>query len=337
MYKGIAENLTDVNNSISLISEIFFSKRDDDLLVPKDCMLRENIIIIKNHRNELIATCLIYPRTLFHNQENIKTCFLSYICVNEKYRKKNLARALMTTANNLTIKRGLRLSFVIARKSVDYFYNKFEFVGISNYSKITISQDSVLKDETLNDISFRNILVNDISFLNKTYEVEYEKLNGSFKRSNDHWKFVIKKSKNQKIKIKVILKKGDLIGYLIYKKRHIYEISLLNNNYLKVIKRIFMTNNYKNLIFEISKNHSLAKEIYKLDYTISERQCLHGGHMVRINDAEYFGIKETEMELVLKKNKTQRLHNQILKCLGLSKLNDSVKENSFNIPFVDHL
>ena len=337
MYRGIALNKVDVKNSFELISDIFYSNRDEQLLVPNECMLKENVVIIRDNKNKLIATCLIYPRTLFLNKRNIKTCFLSYICVREGHRRKNLGSILMNTANNIIINRGLILSFVIARKSVDYFYNHFGFVGISNYSEITISENSKLKKKKIDKINFRDVKNKDIHFLNKNYLKEYKKLPGSFERNPNHWGFILKKFKHQNIKIKIVEIKGVFEGYIIYNQDHVYEVCLLSNNYLNLIKIIFDQNCYEKLIFHIPKDHGLVREISMLDFTISERQCLYGGHMAKINNEKNLSLKINEENLSSKDNKVKKNYNLISEFLGLSKLKNSSINNSFNISLVDQL
>lgn len=286
-YIGCAENDEDVLSAIRLIKKVFYAEiGHEKFLFPKEHLVEKNVVVIKEN-NVIVASSLIYDRLLYFKNEKIPCSFLSFICVDDFYRNKGLSRRLMDFSIELCKDRGKKACFVIARKAVDFYYNKFSFYGFSNYPKIEINfRESVIRKK-LNFVPLNPFVSNEIE---KIYNDVYFNLLGAFFRSKEHWNFIVQKAKNNNIEVCEIQDlKSNSMGYICFKRGDIFEIALKNpKDYPEVLKNLMEKEKMNSIIFHGGENHPLANELNFFDHTISYRKCCYGGHMIRINDEKLF-------------------------------------------------
>ena len=337
-YIGCAENKLDVQSAIKLIKKVFYSEIDPKKFIfPEEYLVEKNVVVVKI-KNLVVATSLISDRLFYVN--NIKTpcSFLSFICVDDLYRNKGVSKILMDFSIQLCIDRGKKACFVIARKSVDYFYNKFSFHGFSNYPKITIKNRNICYNKNL---KFLPLDLSSLNEIKEIFDVVYRKLCGSFFRSNENWNFILKKAKTLNVEVCIIRDvNGDALGYICFNKGNIYEIALKSQkDYPEVLKNLLDKQKLDKITFHGSTNHPLANEIEYFDYTVSYRKCWYGGHMIRINNEVLFSSKFPKLKQIINKGNdyhesVKQNHSSIETSeLGVDIFSSQVR----NIPLMDQI
>jgi predicted acetyltransferase len=339
-YIGCAENKQDVQSAIKLIKKVFYLGTDSNKFIfPKEHLVEKNVVVVKVNK-KVIATSLINDRIFYLNNLKISCSFLSFICVNESYRDKGFSKELMDFSIQLCVDRGKKACFVIARKSVDYYYNKFSFYGFSNYPKIIIKNGNIPFIKKLNFVPLELSSINEIK---ETYHAVYNKLFGSFYRNNENWNFILKKARKINVEVCMIRDVDDeTLGYICFDKGNIYEIALNSQkDYPEVLKNIMDKQKLDLITFHGSTNHPLANKIEYFDHTVSYRKCWHGGHMIRINDEEMFSSKLSKQKPEKIFNKENDYHeglnqNYLLKDT-LSFEADIFSDHVINIPLMDQI
>ena len=312
-YIGLAKNSDDIISAIQLVKKVFDeNNKKENLIFPEESLKLKNIVVVKIDDN-IVATCLIHNRLFYFKGKKIPSAFLCFICVDKKMRGKGISKELMNFTIKICKKNKVQLSFVIARKAVDYYYSKFSFFGFSNYPKILIKSNPKTTKTGLIFLKLKNSLINEIIDI---YNDTYEKLIGGFHRDFINWKFIIKKGKTKGVSLNIIKDNDLTIGYICFKGVDIYEIALNEKKYYPfVLNKILMDKQVDRINLHMGINHPISKILDNFDYTFSFRKCWYGGHMIRVNDdREKFKI------LLDKKIQSNILSDEI-----------------FNIPLMDQL
>lgn len=344
-------NKTELINALELIAKVFYNGKTEKILIPYKYLKPDNFIAIKI-KNQIIAVCVIITRELFYNDKLIKASFLSFVCVDESYRGKGLSRKLINFSIDECYNRKSKISIVIARKLVDKYYQKFEFFGVSQYSKTLLLVKNKSKESKY---SFNELKKENYKDLNEIYNSIYFSSYGAFKRDEEYWSYIIKKVKSLGFKLKTIILNKELIGYVIYDNENIFEIATTSKiNYINILEQM-VTENYidKNLTIHCSSDHPIHLFMEDLDHSISNRQCKFGGHMIKINDHIFF--KNTFKSLIKKEIKSLKKLNQLLdtldneydfplsnllfnsRSISPNKFHKQLVMKSFNIPLLDQI
>ena len=352
MRAVILKDSNRIDEAVSLIIKVFFKGDIEKFILPNKTLVHKNIIIIENDDNLIVGTSIIIDREIYFNRNIVKASLISFVCIDEKYRGFGLSRKLINCFIDESKKRKSVISLVIARKIVDNFYNKFNFNGISQYSKIKTSIDNIHVEQEFDFIHLNEKFHHEI---NKIYNLTYSKTHGAFLRNSNYWVYVDKKVKALGLKLQAVINK-KICGYVIYDKNNIFEIALNDNvNYLDVISQLVYQNKInKNLSIHCSLDHPINFYTKNIDYSITNRQCKYGGHMIRINDLIYLKknfLKQVEMNnKVIEKFKTEimklefkNLNYENLSLLAFSNILSNSKysqqsfSKSFNIPLMDQI
>lgn len=305
IYIGLARDSHDIEAALLLAAKTFNTSKDLSkeafknkkiLLSPNGSFDENDVVILANGKNEVCGTCFLVDRDFYRNGIKLKSTFLSSICISKSFRGKGFSRLLMDEAIKKCEERGSSFAVLIARKAVDYFYNKFSFWGLSEYSKINLK----IIDKTISSLIYSVLPATDkdLAIVNKIYDSIYSKLYGSCKRSNKYWKYVLWKTKVQQFNFLIFRSEDKVIGYVIFQENDIYEIASTNNisslEFLYMLRHNYSMNNIK---LHCSNEHPIISELKELDFSINRRQCIFGGHMVRIIDEDYlFRCLEEEVQ-----------------------------------------
>ena len=295
MYIGCARDARDIEEALLLATKIFNSPKDLSeeliknkkiLLSPYDTLYEKDVVIVANDQNEICGTCILIDREFYKNDIRLKGTFLSAICISETHQGQGFSRLLMDEAIKKCEERGSSFAVLIARKDVDYFYNKFSFWGLSEYSTVNFKIPD--KPISCSDYSISPATNKDLANVNELYDSTYPKLFGSCVRSIKYWNYVLWKTNRQQFNFSIIKSKGIVIGYVIFKDDDIYEIATSNNasnlELLCIMRERYSMNN---VMLHCSSQHPLIFELGELDFSYTRRQCYFGGHMVRILNADH--------------------------------------------------
>jgi predicted acetyltransferase len=287
-YIGLARNNKEKNEALSLASLVFINENDltyskSNLLSVNGNINNSDVVILKKNNENVCGCCFLIDRFFVRNNEKIKGTFFSSICIAESERGNSFSIKMLKEAIRQSNMRNSKFSILIARRAVDYFYNKLSFWGISQYSKILISK---LESRLVNkNISFKKSSAKDIKLMNSIYEKTYLNSFGPCIRNENNWNYILKKSFIQNVFVKTILIEEKFSGYIIFSKNIIYEIALVNEfDYIDVLNfysATFLED--EDLLVHCSERHLLIKELSNSDFTLQKRQCSYGGHMVRVN------------------------------------------------------
>jgi predicted acetyltransferase len=288
MYVGTARSKNESDEAVNLAARIFRpengvenSSSIKSMLVSLDgCILGECVVIVKL-KGEVIATCFIVERLFFLSGEEVKGSFISSVCVAESFRGKGYASKLLNFALGECDKKGSKFAIVIARKAVDHFYNKFSFWGISGYSKINISIPPPPKRTMNLDIRQPDFL--DAEELNTIYKNVYAHMPGSCVRSRENWEYLLWKISFIGCKISLLMDGNTLAGYIIYSAEQVYEFALIDDlSYLDFLTLLGQKLSLSNITLHASEFHPAYRNIGSIEHSVTHRQCIYGGHMVRI-------------------------------------------------------
>lgn len=178
-YQGLARSVYDVDRALLLAAETFRSDCDDDnayaikraLISRGESVLPENVVVLINEQDEVVATSFLIDKLFFRGQSKLKGIFISLVCVAEWERGKGLSRLLMNEVIAQSEKKRAAFAILIARSAVDHFYNKFGFWGLSQYSTIKLQISNNLKLDDKLEIS--KPTTKDLLQCNLLYEETY--------------------------------------------------------------------------------------------------------------------------------------------------------------------
>ena len=265
-YIGLAKNSDDITSAIQLVKKVFDeNNKKENLIFPEESLKLKNIVVVKIDDN-IVATCLIHNRLFYFKGKKIPSAFLCFICVDKKMRGKGISKELMNFTIKICKKNKVQLSFVIARKAVDYYYSKFSFFGFSNYPKILIKTNPTINKRSIVFLKLKNSFINEIVDI---YNNTYKSLSGAFHRDFINWQFIIKKAKSKGVSLNIIKDNNDLtIGYICFNGNDIFEIALNEKKYYSFVINNFLKQKRINTInLHIGINHPLANFIKNFDHT----------------------------------------------------------------------
>jgi N-acetylglutamate synthase-like GNAT family acetyltransferase len=293
MYIGKARNKLEINEAISLAANNFqIGKLAKDGEVIKKALMqagrtikRKDVIVISNCASRVLACCFLVDRIFRIRGTECKGTFLTSITVKDDCRGQGISRLLMEKAVEECNSRLSTIAILIARKSVDFFYNKFEFWGVSSYSKISMKSSEISSQKKIKN---REMTLADVPKINYLYKKTYSKLLGSVKRFKDDWSFI--EWKVGLLKAKFIIFENynnDVIGYAILKENKIYEISVQSKyKYMDLLYSLGLKSSYEVVFFYVGSDHPLVKQFEGIDFSSTQRNCSYGGHMVRVLDKQ---------------------------------------------------
>ena len=141
----------EVNLSIELSKRIFNSNNQKTIARYKNILwLRDSDFVPKNiyiakENDKIIGIVRIIPRTFKIKNIRIKAACLSSVCIAPSHRGKKLSYPLMNAVHARLESEGFNLSYLIARKVVDYYYLKFGYSGIPAYEKLIVKEKKASK------------------------------------------------------------------------------------------------------------------------------------------------------------------------------------------------
>ena len=227
----------------------------------------------------------IIKRKMFLSKKFYNVACLTSIGIFPKFRGKGYSKFLLKKSNNI-LKKKFKISFLIARKKLDHFYNKFDFVGNSEFCSLRINLSNKKIKSSVSSkklISFNNII-------KRNYKNTNNKKNGYFQRSAKDWKLIEKKINRENYLIKIFNLNQKYVGYIIYKDNIIFEYGY-EAKYLKYFT-IVLQKNFKKFIEIKNPCIKLINQLRNdVEINLSKRFCTYGGHMINYyNNKELYDV-----------------------------------------------
>ena len=243
-----------------------------------NCSKSNQFIIYLKSKNTLIGMMRVIKRKIFLKKKFYNVACLTSIGIFAKFRGKGYSKMLLKKSNNI-LKKKFEISFLIARKKLDHFYDKFGFMGNSEFCSLRINLSN---KKIKSDVSSKKI-TNFTNIIKRNYKNTNNKKNGYFHRSAQDWKLIEKKVNNENYLIKEFKYNKKYVGHIIHKDNTIFEYSF-ETKYLKYFSIILQKNFKKFIIIKnpcIKLINHLKNEV---KINLSKRFCTYGGHMINPYD-----------------------------------------------------
>ena len=307
MYIGCARNAKDVERALALAAKTFRSSEDPDAAIsikrlfmsPSGTISEQDVVVLVDEAGEIVGTSFLIDRLFYRGRKKLKGTFLTSICIAELSRGKGFSALLMNCAIAECERRGSIFAILIARRAVDHFYNKFNFWGLSQYSKINISVKDI--SASSNRLMLHPATEEDLVSVNCLYEDTYSTQLGSCERSVEHWRHVLWKSRKQNNQF-VVFRIGDTTcGYAIFSGTEVFELASASDvPCLDLLHHLGEVYSLSNVILNGSSQHRITHELHPFDFSITNRQCTYGGHMVRVINYQFLlNVLEDELGEIL--------------------------------------
>lgn len=316
----------------------FFSWNEDP------CFKYENVLIAK-YEGIPAGLIRIVPRTLCREDIKLSVAGISSVCLIPELRGKGLSVALMDYTLAYCKGLGYDLSILFARRAVDYYYTRFGFHGISSYSRVIVKKPN--KRSVTSGYTFANWDLNLLEIYSQAYETTYAYCFGKFERSLKYWKFLlVSLSRRQDCHYKIIKYNGQAIGYVIWDSTKVLELATIEDQQSEEFILFLMENINldveDSLQLEILPQHTILAHLYGFDVTIQSRECVFGGHMIKVLNEDNLRLKlnhsDSSFSSATNLNKflshAETCHLLRVSHPTLSKMSDSLRP--FDIGSIDH-
>jgi predicted GNAT family N-acyltransferase len=244
----------------------------------------KNLILMRSVDGRLIGMARIVPRALFRGGQKLSVAGLSTICLAPDYRGKGLSLPLMRYTLSICQDRGYDIALLFARRAADHYYGQFGFWGVSSYNKAHLKKSQAKPQPLLQKYTLAPCQARLIPLYQKAYARCYGKSFGRFERTKAYWSFLMQRMSYLKgSKFQTILQAGKPIGYVVTEGDHVQELAYTGPfawDSLSGALRGFSVP--PELTLQIPAEHRLLSELTDTDCTLSFRECLYGGHMVKV-------------------------------------------------------
>lgn len=277
------------NEAFLLASEIF-NENVDDVNYTKhkkqmwkyEPFVDNEMVIVACINDVVVAILRILDRKMIVSGKMKRVAGFTTICVRKEYRKQGLGSRLINASIEIIGKKGYDLAILVARKSLDYYYTKFGFWGVSSYNQIEFSLENFTPIKKLQIRKINNYADIKVADFERLYFTAYQNCSGMVLRNKKYWAYVFKKIEiSRNLFIEVVYDLDTIVAYIIRDSEKIYELGLDGNKE----SSIAILSHYKNINitkYEISSDHHFLNDVSEFDIRITFRSCFYGGHMVRL-------------------------------------------------------
>ena len=273
-------------NASFLVKEVFGENFHFpiDACVTSDDNLANNffshkVFTIKNGA-EVIGVIKVVPTIFELGSNTIKSAGITAVCMREQYKGRGLSKKLMEEVLTWSHNNSFEMTHLVARKAVDGYYNKFGYFGASSYQNITIKgiqkqKASVFELNAGFDVEL-------IKLYNAAYIFSYNKSFGRVMRNCDYWLAIRDRITRDKLNFFTVTNNKIPCGYVALNGDIIVELGILDGyEVMKFIDSMLYTFSFL-LKLEIPFHHQIINALTNYDVTYHSRQCLFGGHMIKI-------------------------------------------------------
>ena len=246
-----------------------------------------SITLIKFEKS-IAGALILVSRKIWFKNINLSVCGMSFMAKNKNYNDIEISKLLIKTVLNESESKDVSIGF--ASKKMDYYWYRYGFVGVTNFSEFHFDIDKYFLKNDNKDYSYENVNKDDLINLNIIYKKTYKSISCSFLRDDLLWRYHFKKHSDTLNFIKII-HKSKIVGYFVHKENKIYEFAFLNKierDVVQIIKNYFISLNKKEIIFYLSFKHPLLLFLKNFSHKKFEKYVHEGGHLLRINNVKKF-------------------------------------------------
>lgn len=269
-------------------------------------------ITLINFEKSIAGALILVDRKIWFKNINLSVCGMSFMAKNKNYNDIEISNLLIKTVLNESESKDVSIGF--ASKKMDYYWYRYGFVGVTNFSEFHFDIDKYFLIDDNKEYSYENADKDDLIKLNIIYEKTYRSISCSFLRDDLLWRYHFKKHSDTLNFIKII-HKSKIVGYFVHKENKIYEFAFLHKiqrAVVQILKNYFISLNKKEIIFYLSFKHPLLLFLKNFSHKKFEKYVHEGGHVIRINDIKNFLNKiKPEIEKSLIEQNIMKYHKKI--------------------------
>jgi predicted acetyltransferase len=287
----LAQTKSENENAYTLAKSVFLdgaSGTAEKLKMISWHQVEQNILTIATDGQRVVALARICPSLIKWKSKQFNVAGLTSICVDSGYRGMGIGRQIMNTAVEYCDIYGYDFTYLIARKSADYFYQKFDYTGASSYPRITINEykkDMVARPNIISDLELSPFNKKNCWRYHDFYLSNYEDCFGATLRNTNLWANIEKRLPLLGLAFHEIWYQHTLVGYGIADNQGIVEYAVDLDLPEQLISASFglMIKNKNSIELGIPHHHRLVPKLASHDLVFTSRRCLYGGHMLRWN------------------------------------------------------
>lgn len=293
MYIGTVRNAEEAQQAKELALVIFSGNVNQEIEDERD---RKNfiwqdvddiklsdIVVAVDEDNRVIGVVRIVYRNINRTSQRYRCAGLTSICVAPDWRGKGLSVKVMDSAHEVARQAECEIALLVARKAVDHYYNKFDYWGLSSYNRVIIKTSELAAIES-SGVCFSPCDEESLEQYERWYRRCYAKSFGAANRSIQYWQFLLKKMSFQGVSCSNMCIGEYTAGYVIHSGAVIHEIAFDEKFNALGALAVFSRMHEDTIELEIEQQHPLVQDLANIDFRISTRQCMFGGHMVKILD-----------------------------------------------------
>jgi hypothetical protein len=232
----------------------------------------------------------IVPRIMRRGGQRLRAFGLSSVCVRPDQRGAGLAAALLDRSLELSADRGADLAFLVARRAADHFYSRFGFLGLASYNRLLVRCEDLPRAAP--GVSIRASTERDLPALSSARRMCFRRVFGALERDQALWRFTLRRFAGRSpIRWHTLVRNRRPAGYALMDAAVVYEFAWRPGEdamaLLSVLARRLRAP--EQLEVRVPATHELLSRVLPVDAALVRRQCVYGGHMVRVLNYDRLG------------------------------------------------
>ena len=296
---------SEVNAALSLCKEVFHNsalpENDSykDLLWRRDPEFAPENLFLALDQERVIGSIRLVPRKFHSDSGLLRAGCLSSVCVHPEYRGQGVSRPLNELVIRSMRERGYDLAYLIARRAVDGYYNRFGFWGLASYQNVTLRKRNDRAGREWEFDRKSTFSDADLPIVSELYQLSYSGCFGQTHRTPADWQHLAERLRFLPIEVLTWRTAGVLRSYALVEGAKVLELGCHADAELGSITSAWRqmpdeTN------WDIPHDHGLWRSISSVDLVNFDlrwlsRSCVYGGHMFR-------DLRETATDLLSQAN-----------------------------------
>ena len=258
-----------------------------------------DILLIRDDRGNLTGGLRMVSRTMQRGAQDFKVLGIAETFIKPACQGRGYTKPLMQTFLTEAVAGAADLAMVIARKTIDWFYDRYHFYGVGAYQRIELGD---LDTRPFEGWRLERVRPFDTAMAQEAYKTAYRQCLGPMKRSTADWRFLVERCDLGTHEIFTVYTAGEPAGYCIINQGAVIELALLPGiSYRKCVRAIGAGPGQMSpegrLVLHLPATHDLLNADLGCDVRISTRECRYGGHLARIlNPARMAALAEKRLQ-----------------------------------------
>ena len=250
-----------------------------------------NLILAFDPSGSVTGLVRLVPRVMHRGRQRIRAVALSSVCVRADQRGSGLSSLLIGQALAFAESRAADLAFLVARRAADHFYTRYGFWGVASYNRILLRRQDL--GPAPRDLRFRPTVDADVPALLQARSACLREAFGASQRDERLWRFLLRRFAGPSpIRWYTLVRGRQAVGYALMDASVVYELAWnRGENAADALSSLarHVRSRTSELEIRAPSTHPLLGQPLLVDAAVVYRQCIYGGHMARILNAERLG------------------------------------------------